>query len=137
MAATVRAAIVKVLRDNAALIALLPDDEHVYHRSAPQDADYPFVILSKQSGSPEYTFADWHDNELWTVKGVARAGSAVEADDLDKAIKAALQDAELEIDGQATLLCRRDEDVNYGEIEEGTQVHHAGAMFRILHQHSP
>jgi hypothetical protein len=137
MAISVRGAIIEILRADSELVDMLPDDEHIYHRTAPQDADAPFVILHKQAGTPEYSFADYHDSEIYTVKGVDRGGDSLTADALDERIRTLLHDAELDIEGYGTLYCRRESDVDYGEVEEGAIIHHVGAQYRILKQPIP
>ncbi|RPH37048.1 MAG: DUF3168 domain-containing protein [Chloroflexi bacterium] len=131
---SVRGAIIELLRADAELVAMLPDDEHIYHRTAPQDSQPPFIIISKQDGRPTYTFGDHHNGSLWTVKGICRGMDSTPADDLDERIRAVLQDAELDLDGRTTLWFRFEEDVDFGELEEGAIIHHVGAMYRLIDQ---
>jgi Protein of unknown function (DUF3168) len=141
MADSVREAIFALLVNDAALVALLPDAEHIYHRSSPQDVDFPMVVLQKQSGITSYAFGTSESarfgNEIWTVKGVDRGLSSERAEELDAAIFVALQDKRLEdppasLAGITTMWFRREEDINYGEREEGAIIHHVGAMYRLL-----
>ena len=49
------------------------------------EADFPYVIFQQQSGTPTYTFDRAHaamDEEVWTIKGVDRAGAADAADEI-------------------------------------------------------
>ena len=131
MAATVRHAIIEQLRLDAELLDLLATPQSIYYRVAPQTARFPLVVLFKQAGRPEYTFADHHDDELWTVKAVSREHTPEDAEAIDERLRAVLHDAPLDIEGYALLYCRREQDIDYGEIEEGAVIHHIGATYRI------
>lgn len=135
-----RQAIYDRLANDAELVALLEAGggaDAIHYRVAPQDATYPAVIFFQQAGTPEYTFGDHHDDELWTVKAVDRRESPLRAEGINERLRAVLQDAPLDIEGQATLWFRREQDVDYGEGEPGAIVHHIGASYRLLKQPIP
>lgn len=136
---TVRHAITSVLLADTELTDMLSEPEAVYHRVAEQSAVTPFVILQKQSGIPRYSLGggpnNFYEDELWTVKAVDIALTAEIAEAIDVRLRALLHDAPLDVEGTDTLWCRREQDVDYGEIEEGTIVHHVGAMYRVLRDH--
>jgi hypothetical protein len=135
MAATVRHAIFETLLADAQFVALLSAPDAVYHRVAPQDARFPFVIVHKQAGIPVWAFSDGDDatdSELWTVKAVDRDSSANTTEALQGRIRTLLHDAPLEVDDYAVLFCRRERDVDYGEVEEGNVIHHLGDQYRVM-----
>jgi hypothetical protein len=113
-----------------------PAKEHIYHRSAPQDVEFPIITISLQSGITSYAFGDGPssrmNNETWTIKGICRGLDSDPADRLDVRCFELLQDYELPVTGLETMWFRREEDVNYGEREEGAIIHHVGAMYRLL-----
>jgi len=132
MATSVRDAIWETLTADATLVGYLGDDNGVYHRTAPQEATFPFVLFHKQAGHPEWTFGDHHNDELWTIKAVDNHASADVAEAIYAHIEDALHDAPLEVDGYGLIYCRREIDVDYGEHEEGIVIHHIGAQYRIM-----
>jgi len=147
MASSVRLAIVKLIRDDIDADPEgfwgdieFPDNEHVYHRSAPQDVDFPMVIVARQAGAPMYSFGTgpscFFENDLWTIKGVDRGLSSEKAEFIDERLFTILQDQELDLSGmdppRETMWFRREEAVDYGEREEGAVIHHVGAMYRLF-----
>jgi hypothetical protein len=129
----VRTAITEILLAESDLTDLLDGlgGIGVFFENAPQKAGYPYVLLHKQSGGPEYTFGDWHDSEVWIVKGVDRAAGADTVDDIDVQLRQILQDAPLNIAGYDTLWFRRESDISYTETEVGAVIHHRGCQWRL------
>jgi hypothetical protein len=139
VAANVRKAITEVLLADGPLSTLLnatAENPAIWHRTAPQDAPMPFVLLFKQAGTPSYTFGDLHEDEVWTVKAVDRETSADTVEAIDERLRALLADAPLAIDGNTVLWCRREEDVSLNDVEEGVIYHQEGAMYRIIREPS-
>jgi len=138
MAASVRTAIVEVLAADSGVVALLPTFQgfpSIFHYAAPQDAAMPFILVHQQSGIVEYSFGDGLDHlddEVWTVKAIDRNDTPENAEAIDRAVRAALHDAALDVAGYGTLWCRREGDVYLGEVEEGELIAHVGAMYRII-----
>lgn len=106
----------------------------IYFHEAPQNATYPFVIFSKQSGTPTQAFADpsVFDSDVWLIKGVDRNSSADPAEAIAARIVALLNDATLSISGATNLFLRRQSDVQYPEDSDGVLFQHVGCLFRLV-----
>lgn len=107
----------------------------IYYQEAPDEANYPYLIFSKQSGTPTYAF----DNdpaltdEVWLIKGVDHTEDADKVDGIESRLKALLNDAALSISGVNLLYLRWESDVSYAETADGERYIHAGALFRLSH----
>lgn len=114
------------LRDDIATALSGVASGRVYHQQAPQDATYPLVIFFKQAGTPSWSFGgDTLENEVWTVKAVAKFSS--DAETILDAIETALNDATI---GES-LDVRRVGDISYAEPVDGTIYRHLGGLYRI------
>lgn len=130
----VRKALYDKLVATTGLTGQLSSPTAIYHRRAPVDADPPFVIFHRQSGRSRWTFrTSWRD-ELWLIKGVCRGRSATDAEEIDAAIEAALNDAVLAVTGYTHLLLRRTNAVDYGEDDGAETFHHCGGLYRLAVQ---
>lgn len=107
----------------------------IYHQEAPQDADHPLVIFSKQSGVPTQAMSDpsAYETDIWLVKAVDRNTSADPAESVAARITALLNDASLSISGADTLYLRRQSDVEYSEVDRGQKYQHVGSLFRLIY----
>ena len=127
MAASVRLALHALLNADATLTAAV---DGIHHQEAPQDAEHPFVIFHKQSGTPRWTLGgppvEW---ELWTVKVVGFSSGTIEP--IAARIETLLDGATLNVDGRATLDVRRESDVNYATGDGATTYRHLGGMYRV------
>jgi len=134
VSAAVRAGIYSKLTGDATLIAFLSGSTAVYHAVAPDTATYPLVIFQKQASTPRYTHRQraW-DEELWTIKGVTRADSAV-ADNIASRLDALLTDGTLTITGKTFMSLRRESDVEYPDVDGDQIYRHAGATYRLRYQ---
>jgi hypothetical protein len=110
--------------------------KNIYHRKAPQGAPYPLVIFQKQSGTPTYAFATdpAYENDLWLIKGVDRGTTADGAEAIQGRLDALLTDGALSISGETQLYMRRESDVEYDEVSGDQTFHHAGSLYRLLHE---
>lgn len=106
----------------------------IYHQEAPSTANYPFVIINKQSGVPTEAFGDPSalDEDIWLVKGIDRNTSADVAEAIQARCIALLNDSNISISGSTTLYLRRQSDVEYAEIDDGERYQHAGSLFRLV-----
>lgn len=123
----VRVALMKLLKADATLSGL---SNGVFYRKAPQPKEVPYVIVSKVTGTPEWTFdGPPLDNEVWLVKGV---GSANAAEAIDRRCRELLnRDTKLEIDGKEDLAVFAIMDVDYEDNTDGERYMHVGAEYRI------
>lgn len=106
----------------------------IYHQEAPSTANYPFVIINKQSGVPTEAFGDPSalDEDIWLIKGIDRNTSADNAEAIQARCIALLNDSNISISGVTTLYLRRQSDVEYAEIDDGVRFQHAGSLFRLV-----
>ena len=96
--------------------------------------DVPFSFSVNGRELPAGVYAITAEHSTMLIKGVSRGLGSDEADAIDERLQVILQDAALDIDGKDVLWFRREEDVDYGEREQGETVHHVGAMYRLLTQ---
>lgn len=113
----------------------------IYYQKAPAKATYPYVVFSKQAGTPRYAIgAKAYDNEVWLIKAVDRDNPSIgkETADIADAIATRLDelltDSTLSISGKTQLLLRRQSDVDYPETTDGVTYRHAGAQFRLIYE---
>jgi hypothetical protein len=106
----------------------------IYHSVAPSSATFPLIIFNKQSGTPQWQFADRLDNELWQIKAVDKNTTAGRAEDIATQIDDALNRADLAIAGKTHLFLLRESDVDYSETESGATYYHVGALYRLMHE---
>lgn len=115
----------------------------LYHQQAPDNADPPYVIFNKMSGTPDYALGSrTYDNEVWQVKGVVSAGfssGTISHDDLVDSISsrlnALLTDGTISVSSATPLYLRRESDVEYTEQPSGQpRIMHAGALYRLMYQ---
>lgn len=107
----------------------------LYHQQAPDNAAFPFVVVSKQSGRPTEAFSapSAFENDVWLIKAIDRSPSADTAEAVAARIQALLNDATLSISGGTLLYLRRQSDVEYPEVTDGVQYKHAGALYRLVY----
>lgn len=133
----VRAAIFAKLADSDDLVDALADGaDGICHRAADTDIVPPFVIMHKQAGTPSRFMRNDTvlENELWLVKGVCRGETGEDAEAIHELIIDALDNRNIEIDGHVAIKLLRTEDIDYGEISDGDQWHHVGALYRVTSQ---
>ncbi len=118
-------------------LAAAPDGmgQNIFHNQAPEDADYPMVVISKSSGVPTEAFHNPSilETDVWLIKGVDKNTTADKAEQIQARIAALLNDASLSISGGTASYLRRQSDVEYPEIVDGELFLHAGALFRLVH----
>jgi hypothetical protein len=139
MSVATRRAIYGKLAGDTTLNALLGApasgySKSIYYQVAPHGAGLPFVILSKQAGTPRYTFKVGHaflDEEVWLIKGVGRGDDADPVDNVSSRLDELLTDGVITISAALLLYLRRESDVDYAETVDGVNYRHSGANFRL------
>jgi hypothetical protein len=120
-------ALVRTLRANAALKAAVAG---FWEGAAPAGTDYPFVTYHHAGGGD-----DWYMGSVTKKPKVAIqvwGDDQVEARNLDQLIINTLWDAELSIDQQSTLLCRRTADISQSNAEgSGQKIYQVGGIYTI------
>lgn len=140
MASAVREALWNRLSTSSTLTSLLGPpangySQGIYHEHAPDNASFPFVVFSRSSGQPVQTFAEpsAYEEDVWLVKGIDRSPSANTVESIAAAIQSRLNDATITISGGGSLLfLRRQSDVEYVELSEGSMYRHCGALYRLV-----
>lgn len=139
MSTAVRRALYGKLAGDTTLNALLGTpapgySKSIYYQQAPEGAGFPFVLISKQSGVPTQAFGDpdAFDEDVWLAKGVDRSSSSDTVESIQDRIRTLLNDASLSISGQTLTFLRRQSDVDYGEVDRGTEYRHAGSLYRVV-----
>lgn len=126
-----REAIFHALSTDAPLAGLV--GTRIFHQRAPLSTAAPYVVFSRQAGTPSWTFKGPPvQSDLWLVKAVDESGSASTAEDVAAAIDVALTDAALPMDDRTTLYARRASDVSYCAVNGVDTYFHEGAMYRIF-----
>jgi hypothetical protein len=108
----------------------------IYHKSAPSNAAFPFVIFNRQSGAPTYAMATVaaYETDVWLIKAVDKNTSADTAEAVAARLNTLLTDGVLSISGAVQLFLRRQSDVDYEETGDGVRYHHAGSLYRLLYE---
>lgn len=140
MSTPIRRAIYGRLAGDTTLNALLGApalgrSKSIYYQIAPEGAAFPFVLFSKQSGTPTEAFGDPSalETDVWLVKGVDRENNGPDgAEAIQARIVTLLNDATLSISGSSLLYLRRQSDVEYPEVVDGHLHQHAGSLFRLV-----
>ena len=125
----IKRAIVRALRANAPLVAAIKGGIH--ESIAPRKVRYPFVTYNLVSAPYGYT---WGSMEVYARFDVfIYAENPVEANNLDALVCGALNEAELSVDGQSTLLCRRVGDTPTGpDVDaEGKRIYQIGGEYSV------
>lgn len=128
----VRSAIRAHLAGDVAITAKLSSAEAIYHRQAPSAAVPPYVIFDRTAGTERATFGgEAGEGQVWIVKAICRGMNAAPAEDIDVALKARLNLAELVVGGKAVQSCRREGRIEYPENDGGETFHHVGGTYRV------
>jgi hypothetical protein len=115
------------MRDDQTLSGLVGGQ--IFHRRPDDGATLPYVIFSKASGVPEWTFdGPPIDQDVWLIKGV---GPRDQVEEIAKRLKQLLNGATLAIEGKAHQDLRHINDVDYDEIIKGERIDHVGAEFKL------
>jgi Protein of unknown function (DUF3168) len=107
----------------------------IYHAQAPETANFPMVVFSKNSGIPTEAFGDPTalQTDVWLVKAVDRSSTADTAEAIAARVSVLLDDAALSLaGGERVLYLRRQSDVDYAELVSGVTYHHVGGLYRLV-----
>jgi hypothetical protein len=106
----------------------------IYYQSAPDNAAFPLIIFSKQSGIPTEAMSDPTalDTEVWLVKAVDHNSTADRAEAIAERARALLNDGALSIAGGQGLYLRRSSDIDYSELAAGETYLHSGSLYRLV-----
>lgn len=130
--APVKQALVRALRDNGALTALVGSDG-INEGTEPRKAGYPYVIYSIV-----YSRREWDSTNVTLITEVdiwSISDSQVQAHTLDQLVADALEFVVLDIDDiseQTSLNCQRIGDLSSVDLDgAGNRVYQMGGSYRI------
>ncbi len=109
----------------------------IFHGYAPDEATYPFVVFSKQAGTPTYANASKpaYETDVWLIKAVDQNTTADPAEAVSARLNSLLGDASLSIaGGDAVMWLRRQSDIDYREVTEGESFVHSGSLYRLVYE---
>jgi len=128
-----RTALYVRLSGDATLAALLASPQSIYYQVAPQTATFPYVVLSKSAGTPDWQFAGAHvQQEVWVCKAIDKASSAGRAEQIAARIDDLLTDQPLTVDGGLALAVFRESDISYSETSGADVFRHDGGLYRLV-----
>jgi hypothetical protein len=127
--APIKRAIVQAMRASTPLTDVIVGGMN--EGMAPRKIRYPFVIYLMVSSVREHQFDGQQIKTLWDISGFAE--NPVDANNVDALIHAALNDQDIAVDGQTTMLCRRVADLPTGpDIDSrGRRIWQAGGSYAV------
>jgi len=126
--APIKRALVAQLRTNLTLKAAIPGGIH--EGFAPEKASYPLLIYQLVYNPYDYMWGSvilvaGFDIHVWSY-------SSVDANNIDALVIGTLNDAQLTVDGQTTLICRRTADLGNQDVdEEGRKLYMVGGTYEV------
>jgi len=133
----IKVAIVQALRDGAGLVAAIAAAHEsgaagkwLHEGFGPEKTPYPFVTYQQVYGPYAYTWGSVMLRAGFDVKVYSE--NSVEANNLFALVAAELDEAELPVAGQSTLICRRAADLGSPDTdEEGKKIYMVGATYEV------
>lgn len=106
----------------------------IYYGQAPDNAIYPFVIVTKQSGTKRRAFQspEAFRRDVWLIKTVDRSTSAKRAFEAAEAIDTAFDGGSLTITGKTLADLHHVSDVSYVESHGDQIFHHVGGNYAVV-----
>ena len=129
--APIKQALVKALRANSALKALVGSDG-INEGVEPRGVDYPYIVYSLTT-----TYREWDGTNVTLVSDVdvySVSDSQVGAHTLDQLVADSLEDKVLDLgaSGQTSLLCRRIGDLSSVDVDgAGLRIYQMCGIYRI------
>lgn len=131
--APVKQALVRALRANTALKALVGSDG-INEGTSPRETDYPYIVYSITHSYREWDGTNMSlitDVDVWSI-----SDDQVQAHTLDQLVADALEDEVLDFDdtdsGQSSLLCRRIGDLSSLDIDgAGNRIFQMAGIYRL------
>lgn len=134
MSTELRKSIYQKLTTTSAVSSKLSTGTAVYHGQAPPDAQYPFVIISKQSNRRTRAFQKTtaFEAETWLIKAVDQNSTSNRAESINEAIGSTLINGTLTVSGKTVEDIYPTGDVDYLETDGDQTYRHHGTLFRIV-----
>lgn len=127
--APVKRAIVQTLRASGPIGTAIAGG--INEGMAPRRVRYPFIVYQLVSSVRERQFDGQQIQSMWDISVYAE--NPVDANNVDALVNTALDDQELAVDGQTTMLCRRVADLPTGpDLDaEGRRIWQAGGTYSV------
>lgn len=124
----IKQALVQTLRSNVALKTAFKNDFH--EGFAPPKTKLPLLTYSVHYAPVVY---DWTSFMVQVGFDIfVFSEDQVEADNLDSLVFTTLHDAELDVSGQSTLICRRTSSLSLTDSnEEGKKIYQVGGIYEV------
>lgn len=133
----VKVAIVQTLRDNVALVQAIAAarggaaGKWIHEGFAPEKTKYPFVTYKQIYGPYIFGWGFVLLRAGFDIKVFAE--NSVEVNSLFALLAAELDEAELPVAGQSTLICRRVADLDDQDTdEEGKKIYMVGGSYEVV-----
>lgn len=122
------------LNGDATLTDMLATSTSIYHRRAPKDAGFPYIVYNKQAGTSKWTFnGNPISDQVWLFKAIDRWMSSARAEDIDHRIDEVFTDPVMVLSDGDLLYLRREQDVDYEEGSDPNYViHNVGGLYRVV-----
>lgn len=132
-----RAALHDLLTGAVRITELLADGTGgVWFRTAPMEAGQPLVSFDRAGPTRAIleTFGNGGGCEahVWVIKGIVQEDTPNAAEDIAEAIDLVVHDTPLPISRHRTLWLRREQRVEYEELDGQVRWQHAGGMYRLI-----
>lgn len=129
--APIKQALVKALRDNLALKAMVGSDG-INEGTEPRDVAYPYIVYSIT-----HSYREWDSTNVTIIADVdvySISDQQVQAHSLDQLVADALEDKDLDMtsSGQTSLTCRRIGDLSLLDVDgAGKRIYQMGGVYRV------
>lgn len=127
--APVKRAIVQAMRGHAPLVAAIRGG--ISEGMAPRKVRYPFIVFALVAAPLEHQFDGKQLHMLFDISAFAE--NPVDASNVNSLIADALDDQDLVVDGQTTLLCRRVAELPTGAERDsrGRRIFRVGSSYSV------
>lgn len=123
-------ALVAKLQGSAAVTSAAPGG--IYQDVAPHGVAEPFVIVTLQAHTDEYSTSNGHlEVGRYLVKAVGQGEHSLAVATAAAAIHAALQNQAISATGYTSMECHREERIRYVEVDGAVRYQHRGGIYAI------
>ena len=127
--APVKRALVQTMRASSPLVAAIRGG--ITEGMAPRKVKYPFIVFALVAAPYERQFDGKQIHALFDISAFAE--NPVDASNVDALINDALDDVDVVVDGQTTMLCRRVAELPTGAERDsrGRRIYQIGASYSV------
>ena len=135
MSTAVREGLYNKLIGTSSVTTKLSSSTAVYHKQAPPNTPYPFVIFSKAAGTKTRAMSNPNafNREVWLVKAIDRSATTSKvAESIAEAIDTALDGGTITVTGKKLADLTHVSDVDYLEPDGDQLYRHHGASYAVI-----